>query len=114
MTLLKAVKGSAGARYHGVAEDGVPFRGIAGVIGRPLRLVRAFRRDRQPGIERAHSGAVGVAADAARADSRSRPATLFRNLKRALAAYPVSPTPETGDTPWPRRARPRPELATTS
>jgi hypothetical protein len=50
MTLLKAMKGSAGVRYHGVAEEGVPF--IAGVIGRPLRLVRAFRRDRQPGLDR--------------------------------------------------------------
>jgi nucleoside-diphosphate-sugar epimerase len=29
-------KGSAGARYHGVAEEGVPFREIAGVIGRRL------------------------------------------------------------------------------
>ncbi len=27
-------KGSAGARYQGVADEGLPFRDIAGVIGR--------------------------------------------------------------------------------
>jgi nucleoside-diphosphate-sugar epimerase len=31
-------KGSAGGRYHGVAEEGVPFREIAGVIGSRLNL----------------------------------------------------------------------------
>jgi nucleoside-diphosphate-sugar epimerase len=31
-------KGSAGARYHAVAEEGVTFRDIAGVIGRRLNL----------------------------------------------------------------------------
>jgi nucleoside-diphosphate-sugar epimerase len=31
-------KGSAGARYHGIAEEGVPFREIAGVIGRRLSI----------------------------------------------------------------------------
>jgi nucleoside-diphosphate-sugar epimerase len=31
-------KGQAGARYHGVAEDGIPFRQIAEVIGRQLNL----------------------------------------------------------------------------
>jgi nucleoside-diphosphate-sugar epimerase len=35
---LVLVKGSAGAAYHGIAEEGVPFREIAGVIGRRLNL----------------------------------------------------------------------------
>ena len=31
-------KGSAGARYHAVAEEGVPLREIAEAIGRGLRI----------------------------------------------------------------------------
>jgi nucleoside-diphosphate-sugar epimerase len=31
-------KGSAGARYHGVADEGVSFQEIAGIIGRRLNV----------------------------------------------------------------------------
>jgi hypothetical protein len=39
--------GSAGARYHGVAEEGAPLRDIADVIGRRLNVPVAARCPRR-------------------------------------------------------------------
>lgn len=40
-------KGIAGGRYHGVAEEGIPFRDIAGVIGHRLNLPVVTRSPEQ-------------------------------------------------------------------
>jgi len=53
---LALEKGSAGARYHGVAEEGVPVRDIAEVIGRRLNVpVVAKSREEAAG----HFGFLG-------------------------------------------------------
>ncbi len=47
---LALEKGAAGSRYHGVADEGVPTREIAEVIGRRLHLpVRSLSAEEAPG-----------------------------------------------------------------
>jgi nucleoside-diphosphate-sugar epimerase len=53
---LALEKGSAGARYHGVAEEGVPIRDIAEVIGRHLNVPVVSK---SPEEAAAHFGFLG-------------------------------------------------------
>ena len=92
---LALEKAPAGSTLHAVADEGVPIRDIAEVIGRHLDLpVASHRRPRtppstsagsarffgarQPGLERAHPRAARLAADASRADRRPRAGPLLR------------------------------------
>jgi len=80
---LALEKAPAGSRLHAVADEGVPIRAIAEVIGRhldvPVASVPAgdasghfgflalFPCGRPPGLERADPRAAGLAADISRA-----------------------------------------------
>lgn len=54
---LATEKNSAGARYHGVADEGVPFRAIAGIIGRHLNLPVVSKSEHEAAE---HFGFLGV------------------------------------------------------
>ena len=87
---LALEKGSAGARYHAVAEEGVPMRDIAEVIGRRLKLPVVAK---SPEEAAEHFGWLGVFAGldcpASSALTRERLGwhpvgpTLIRDLERA-------------------------------
>ena len=70
---LALEKGVAGARYHAVADEGVPLREIAGIIGKRLNLPVVFKF---PEEAAAHFGwmayFVGVDAPASSALTRER------------------------------------------
>jgi nucleoside-diphosphate-sugar epimerase len=53
---LALEEGSAGARYHGVADEGVPIREIAGVIGRRLNVPVASKTPQEAAV---HFGLIG-------------------------------------------------------
>ena len=66
---LALEKGSAGARYHGVADEGVPFRDIAAVIGRRLNLPVASKTPEEAAAHFgwfAHFAAIDCPASSAR------------------------------------------------
>ncbi len=76
---LALEKGSAGARYHAVAEEGVPLREIADSIGRGLKVpvvaqtpeeatkhfgfLGSLCASRLSGLQRVNAGAVGMASN---------------------------------------------------
>ncbi len=93
---LALEKGTAGACYHGVADEGVPTREIAEAIGRrldlPVRSLSAeearahfgwmafFFRHEPRGLQRPDPGTARLAPHPARPSGGPRPRLLFREL----------------------------------
>ena len=90
----------AGSVLHAVADEGVPIREIAEVIGRHLdvpvasvsagagcravRLPRWLHGHRRPGVEQPDPRAAGMAAGPARSHRRSRQGPLLRRPRRMI------------------------------
>jgi nucleoside-diphosphate-sugar epimerase len=78
-------KGSAGARYHGVADEGVPFQDIAGVIGRRLK-VPVVRKSREEAA--GHFGWLGpfVSTDSPASSAQTQERLGWRPTRPSLIA----------------------------
>ncbi len=74
----------AGARYHGVAEEGVPFHGTAAVIGRRLDLPVVSRTTAEAAR---HSGRLAGFARFAAFDNRGS----NRKTRDGLGREPTGP-----------------------
>jgi hypothetical protein len=72
---LALEKGAAGARHHGIAEEGVPTREIAEVIGRRLNLPIVSK---SPAEAAEHFGFIGYFFGAALRAKRSNPGAVRR------------------------------------
>ncbi len=114
---LALEKREAGSRYHAVAEEGIPVRDIAEVIGRGLkvpgsqpvsgggassfRMARCVHGFRHASVKRANAGTAGLASNRPRPDRRSRtnalPLTL--NRLRASSAFARWCAVASGETP---------------
>jgi nucleoside-diphosphate-sugar epimerase len=108
---LALERGGAGGPFHAIAEEGLPCREIAEVVGRRLNVPVVSKAPEEvaehfgwfamfagmdaTGIERAHAGAAGLGANRARADRRRRAAGRVyrvnaRHLTEAKTPGPLS------------------------
>lgn len=87
---LALEKGAAGSRFHGVADEGVPTRDIAAVIGRRLNVPVAARPREEAA---AHFGWLGhfFAADVSASSARTQERLGWRPAQPGLIADLDSP-----------------------